>query len=420
MRRAKQTLAGPMSEAVWSWRALSLLAALFVAQGCSDPGMSAPSPQRCDIAAICDCTESTPCPEGYSCRSGRCVSPNAIDENDAGGADLPDDAGELHDGSVSADTQSADERPDGDENDESDGDASDDAATLDGRTGADVPNSDADADSDPIEVDPEPHHVGLTVTDLTLRVEWGSPGCGGQNMVYLSAAGHTSNSVTRVHYGGQSLPLPEPTPTNGFSITEVEFTCDWERDYGRGVQVSLEDELGNRSEPQLIRIQSPVGSACGPDSWSCAGNAVCDPVTSECVEPPTGESCDDIDDITGLPHADVHTTEGHSNGFSATRCSGYSTAGADRVFRLRVPPNATLEAYVEPLDEADLSLYLVSPDECGHLPTCLEFVDDSSEGQAERLSWTNDSEGLAERLLVIEGHRADGRPTMFQLTAAAD
>lgn len=177
----------------------------------------------------------------------------------------------------------------------------------------------------------------------------------------------------------------------------------------------------------ILRV---LNNWCHTDPCSGEGHA-----TGECINEPLGavcmcdigyvwngqtEECEtyvcqatSLGTFTGTPIVQTGDTCGGTTdyGKGSLGCTGYSAKANERVYSLTVPNGSSVDVTMTPTgsgDGMDSSLYLLA--ECGDLwgVNCLAGADDTMLGQAESLTWTNNTGAETTVYIVADSYYGCG------------
>ncbi|MBM4778998.1 MAG: hypothetical protein GQE15_14935 [Archangiaceae bacterium] len=135
---------------------------------------------------------------------------------------------------------------------------------------------------------------------------------------------------------------------------------------------------------------------------------------------PAGEVCENAQAITSgmsLP-AETLTTFSRDYPLSGTGCSA-SSSGTDRVYSLSVGANQTLTVRGVPDAMADIVLNVIEgPAANCNAPalTCLASADRGSDGQEDRLTWTNSGTAAKTVFVVVSSYRSGPMTYSLEVT----
>jgi len=132
--------------------------------------------------------------------------------------------------------------------------------------------------------------------------------------------------------------------------------------------------------------------------------------------PPVNDTCAGAIELgAGEIAIEGDMTEGN-NDYDPTSsgCTGYAAAGLDVVYAINLTADGVLDvAYTS---EADASLYLIT--DCANpLGSCLIGADDTFSGEAEQISYTNDTGDLLTVYLICDNYGA-GNGGLFTVTGS--
>lgn len=135
---------------------------------------------------------------------------------------------------------------------------------------------------------------------------------------------------------------------------------------------------------------------------------------------PAGEVCENAQAITSgmsLP-AETLTSFSRDYALSGASCSA-STGGTDRVYSISVPATQTLTVRGVPDAMADIVLNVIEGPaaNCNAASvTCLASADRGSDGQEDRLTWTNSTTAAKTVFVVVSSYRAGPMTYSLEVT----
>jgi len=136
--------------------------------------------------------------------------------------------------------------------------------------------------------------------------------------------------------------------------------------------------------------------------------------------PPVGDLCNNAVAITASATLTAQSTTGYANNYApATTCTGYGTAGLDRVYTVTLAPTKSVTATVARVGTVgDPSIYLVQgpASQCIAIPVCLAGDDSGTGATVNMVTYTNATAAPMEVFIVIDTIATGGALPDYTLT----